>query len=320
MVHLAAAPEYVPFSTSLPFLTFIVPAPNGCNLRCPYCYIDRRNEAARSLDLAPEHYIRFIEQAARREKIGAICLQGYEPLLPESMPYTRAILAAGQRLDIPTSLVTNGTFLDRWVDELVELRPQKITVSLDAADPVTHDRSRGKIGAFEDALRGLRLAANDPVLQPVLALASILMPQKHQRLIDMPKLAANLNVDQWVVTILQEVGKDEIGGPVGDRRRIFQDLLTLRREAEKQGVRFVVDDEFGTLSEEDIDCDVIDINALRIRRFVQPSGTFRLLPTGQCSMGLDILKEVNSDTPRWIPGEMDAWDFIEDLRQAQPTA
>ncbi|MEM7213687.1 MAG: radical SAM protein [Pseudomonadota bacterium] len=259
-------------------------------------------------------------QAAMQEEIGAICLQGYEPLLPESMPYTRAILAAGQRLGIPTSLVTNGTYLDRWIDELAELQPHKITVSLDAADPATHDRSRGKIGAFEDAMRGLRLAADHPGLRPVLVLASILMPQKHQRLMGMPELAADLNVDHWAVTILQEVGKDEIGGPVGDRRRTFQDLLGLRREAEKHGVHFVVDDEFGTLSEEDIDRDVIDINALRIRRFVRPSGTFRLLPTGQCSMGLDILREVKSDTPRWIPGEMDAWDFIESLRQAQPSA
>ncbi len=315
MGHLAALPEHLPHSMALPILTFIVPAPAGCNLKCPYCYIDRRNEAARSLDLSPADYVRFIEQAAARETIGAICLQGYEPLLPESMPYTRAILAAGRRLGIPTSLVTNGTYLARWVDELAALQPHKIAVSLDAADPATHDRSRGKAGAFEDALLGLRLAAGNPVLRPVLVLASILMPQKHERLMGMPKLAVDLGVDHWVVTMLQEVGKEEIGGPVGDRRRTFQDLLTLRREAQRYEIDFVVDDEFGTLSEEDIDRDVIDINALRIRRFVRPSGTFRLLPTGQCSMGLDILKEVSADMLRWVPGEMDSWDFISLMRQ-----
>lgn len=320
MGHLAALPEHLSPSLASSILTFIVPAPNGCNLRCPYCYIDRRNEAARSLDLLPKDYVAFIEQTARREEIGAICLQGYEPLLPESFDYTRAILAVGQRLGIPTSLVTNGTYLDRWVDELAELRPHKITVSLDAADPAIHDRSRGKIGSFEDATRGLRLAADNSVLQPVLVLASILMPQKHERLIGMPDLAVDLNVQHWVVTILQQVGKDEIGGPVGDRRRTFQDLLILRRQAENYGINFVVDDEFGTLSEEDIDRDVIDINALRIRRFVRPSGTFRLLPTGQCSMGLDILKEVNPNTSRWIPGQMDAWDFIEEMRRNQISA
>lgn len=317
MAHIAAVPEHLPLSFDKSILTFIVPAENGCNLRCPYCYIDRRNEAARSLDLGPDAYVSFIEQCAVKEELGAICLQGYEPLLPESFAYTRAILEAGQRLGIPTSLVTNGTYLERWVDELAELCPHKITVSLDAADPATHDRSRGKVGAFEDAMSGIRLAAENPALQPVLTLASILMPRKHERLMGMSKLAADLKVNHWTVTILQEVGKDEIGGPVGDRRRTFQDLLALKREAEKHDLHFVVDDEFGTLSAEDIDRDVIDINALRIRRFVRPSGTFRLLPTGQCSMGTDILKEVGPDTPRWIPGAMDAWDFIENMRQKQ---
>ena len=133
----------------------------------------------------------------------------------------------------------------------------------------------------------------------------------------MPALAKELGVDHWVVTVLQEVGKDEIGGPVGDRRRIFADLLELKREAERHGIKFVVDDEFGTLSAEDLDRDVVDIKALRIRRLAQPAGVFRLLPTGQCSMGLDILKEVGPHTPVWSPDE-NAYDFIERMRQKKP--
>jgi len=317
-MHSAALPEHLPFTFEKSILTFIVPAPNGCNLRCSYCYIDRRNEAASRLDLTPDNYAEFIAQVAERDKVGAICIQGYEPLLPESFDYTQMILKVGKRLSIPTSLVTNGTNLALWIDELAELRPHKIAVSIDAADARTHDKSRGKVGAFEDAMRGLRLAAANPVLQPILTLASILMPQKHERLLGMPALAADLGIKHWVVTILQEVGKDEIGGPVGDRRRTFQ--VILKREAEKRGVHFVVDDEFGALSEEDIDRDVVDINALRIRRLARPAGTYRLLPTGQCSVGVDILKEVRPDTPRWVPGEMDAWEFIDSLRQNQPVA
>ena len=317
MGHVAAIPEHLPYSLDRPILTFIVPAPSGCNLACPYCYIDRRNEEATSVDLALDDYVRFIDEVTAQEDIGAICIQGYEPLLPESFAYTRAILEAGRQLGVPTSLVTNGTHLDHWIDELAELRPHKIAVSIDAADPATHDKSRGKIGAFEDAMRGLRLAAAHPTLQPVLTLASILMPQKHERLLGMPAIAEELGIDHWVVTILQQVGKDEIGGPVGDRRRIFSDLLLLRREAESRGINFVVDDEFGTLSEGDLGRDVIDIEALRIRRLAQPGGTFRLLPTGQCSMGMDILKEVGPHTPVWSRNE-NAHDFIERMRRKKP--
>ncbi|MDH3664491.1 MAG: radical SAM protein [Alphaproteobacteria bacterium] len=317
MTSVAALPEHLPPTLNKSILTFILPAPDGCNLRCPFCYIDRRNEAARALDLSPADYIAFIEQVEAREDVGAICLQGYEPLLPESFDYTRAILEAGRRLGIPTSLVTNGTYLERWIDELAELRPDKITVSIDSADPAVHDKARGKVGAFEDAMRGLRLAAGSEALQPVLTLASILMPQRHERLLGMPALAKKLGVKHWVVTVLNEVGVDEVGGPVGERRRTFRDLVILKREADRHGVDFVVDDEFGTLSDEDAERDVVDINALRIRRLAQPSGTFRLLPTGQCSMGLDILKEVKPNTPRWRPGVVDASDFIEEMRLQQ---
>lgn len=320
MGNIAALPEHLPLELDRLILTVIVPAPDGCNLSCPYCFIGRRNEEATSLDMEPRDYASFITQIAHANEIGAICIQGYEPLLPESFLYTKTILEVGWCFGIPTSLVTNGTNLDLWIDELAELCPHKIAVSIDAADARTHDKSRGKVGAFEDAMRGLRMAATNPVLQPVLTLASILMPQKHERLLGMPKLAADLGIKHWVVTILQKVGKDEIGGPVGDRRRTFQDLLILKRQAEKYGIDFVVDDEFGTLSEEDIDRDVIDIKLLRTRRLARPAGTYRLLPTGQCSVGVDILKEVRPDTPRWVPGEMDAWEFIDSLRRNQPAA
>lgn len=317
MSYVAALPHHLPNNFEDLVLTFIVPAPDGCNLNCPFCYIDRRNEAAKSLDLAPEDFAAFIKQVAAQEHVGAICLQGYEPLLPESFAYTQAILEAGKRLGIPTSLVTNGTYLERWIDDLASLQLDKITVSIDSADPATHDKARGKVGAFEDALRGLRLAAAHPTLRPVLTLASVLMPQKHERLLGMPALAAELGVKHWVVTVLNDVGKDEIGGPVGERRRTFQDLSILKREAERYGLDFVVDDEFGRLDPEDLERDVVDINALRIRRIARPSGTFRMLPTGQCSMGLDILKEVKPDTPRWRPGAQDAFDFIEEMRARQ---
>jgi hypothetical protein len=45
---------------------------------------------------------------------------------------------------------------------------------------------------------------------------------------------------------------------------------------------------------------------------------FRLTPSGQCSVGDDILKQVTPDTPRWVPGNMHAGDFLEMLgRQTQ---
>ncbi len=211
--------------------------------------------------------------------------------------------------------MTNGTYLSDRVDELAELGPARIAVSLDSHLAERHDRQRGVVGAFEMTVDGLRKAAANPVLREVTGVASVLVPKRRDQLIGMPALLAEFGIEHWTVTCLFKVAKgDAIGGPVGDRAKTFQDLLILQREAEKHGIEMTVDDEFGRLSEEDMNRGVVDINRLRIHRLQRPSGVFRLMPDGRCSIGTELLQEVADDTPRWIPGEEHAADFLQRVR------
>jgi MoaA/NifB/PqqE/SkfB family radical SAM enzyme len=242
--------------------------------------------------------------------VGAICIQGYEPLLPDSFTYTRAILTTGQRLGIPTSLVTNGTHLRQHVPALSKLRPERIAVSLDSAAAAVHDKARGKVGTFDDTLAGLNFAVSVPVLRKALVVTSILMPKKRERLMGMPKLLSELGIERWVVNALVKVGRGEkLGGPVGERRAILDDLLVLKAEADRYSIEMVVDDEFGRLSEDDYARELMDIEALRIKRLVQPEGVYRLVPSGHCSKGADILKPIHDKTPIWDP-KMNAGEFL----------
>src|SRR5215467_11607957 len=84
------------------FLTFVVPASSGCNLKCSFCLVRQRREITDTL-LREDDMSRFIREAAERAPIFALAIQGYEPLLPESLPYTQAVLATGQFLGLPTS-------------------------------------------------------------------------------------------------------------------------------------------------------------------------------------------------------------------------
>jgi len=122
-------------------MTVVVPARCGCDLSCPFCYIQQRSEEATVRDLTPLDYSRFISDVSG---LGHVCIQGYEPLLPDSFPYTQQILETGQRLGIPTSLVTNGTHLRQHVPALSKLRPARIAVSLDSAEAAVHDKARGQ--------------------------------------------------------------------------------------------------------------------------------------------------------------------------------
>src|SRR5215471_17184510 len=170
-------PDFEPSSAEGRLLTFVVPAPNGCNLKCSFCVVRQRREITETL-LRPEDMVRFIREAVERAPISALAIQGYEPLLPESLRYTQAILATGRFLGLPTSVVTNGTKLVDAIDLLTTLAPHKIAVSLDAASAEVHDRIRGLTGAWAATLGGIRRAIEVLIPKTRLVVASVLLPSK----------------------------------------------------------------------------------------------------------------------------------------------
>ena len=312
MVAHAAIPRDMAADT---VLTVVVPATSGCDLACPYCYIQQRKEISGAPPLGVVDYRRFFDESREGNERAVLCIQGYEPLLPEAFGYTATLLRAGRQHGRPVTFVSNGSHLVERVDELAELWPARVAISLDSHNPACHDRQRGVVGTFEKVVAGLRQAVASDEMRGVVEVASVLLPNRRDRLIGMPALLSDIGIERWTVTCLFKVAKgDAVGGPVGDRAMTFQDLLVLQREAEKHGIEMTVDDEFGRLSKKDMNRDVIDINRLRIHRLQRPSGVFRLMPDGRCSIGTELLQEVAEDTPRWIPGEEHAADFLQRVR------
>jgi MoaA/NifB/PqqE/SkfB family radical SAM enzyme len=317
-VGLQPQPDFDPDAEGV-FLTFVVPAPNGCNLDCSFCLVRQRKEIT-GTSLRPEDYARFIREVAARERIFALAIQGYEPLLPEALPFTRAILAAGRFLGIPASLVTNGVWLGQSVDLLKTLAPAKIAVSLDAASPEVHDRIRGVTGAWEAAVAGLRQAAAALTPQSLLVVESVLLPTRRSHLDDMPARLCDIGIDHWVINPVLRVGREAAGGPVAERTRLFRDLVILQEAADRAGVRLIVDDEFGNLG-----CDAaapfhLASRGVRVRTLPPHVTLYRLAPGGACSRGTDVLRQVTAATPCWQPSAAHAGDFIATLGGPAGTA
>jgi sulfatase maturation enzyme AslB (radical SAM superfamily) len=290
------------------FLTFVVPAANGCNLKCPICLIDQREEIRETL-LRPHDYVRFVREAADHLPIYAVGIQGYEPLLPDALPYTRPILEAGKNSGVPTTLVTNGVFLSDAIDLLAELTPSKIVISLDAASADIHDRVRGVTGAWAASVKGLRLATKALPLQTRLAVNSVLLPSKRQYLDDMPARLAEMGIDDWIVTPLIRVGRP-VGCPISPRTKLLQDLIRLQEAADRARIRLTVDDEFDHLSREADDASRRSLRSLCVRTLPENVELVRLTPNGQCSLGAEILRKMAPDAPRWTPGREHAADFL----------
>ena len=306
--------EYGPDCNGL-FLTFVVPAPDGCNLACPFCLVQQRHE------WTPDHFISvddlalFVRQTAERKPIAALAIQGYEPLLPGSLPHTTALLTTGKQLGVPAGLVTNGVLLAEAIDALSEAAPDAIAVSLDAGSADQHDRIRGVSGAWAAAVLGLEQAATRLPPWISLVVSSVLQPGKRRYLDALPARLRHLGVDYWIVNPLLRISRNGKSGLVDSADNIFRDLLVLQDAADRAGVGLIVDDEFDLLRHRAASMHEPALRPLHVR--TRPPGVeiLRLAPNGQCSFGHDILRQVTPDTPRWRPDRLNAGEFIDLVRR-----
>lgn len=129
-----------------------------CNLRCVHCYAAARAEQdPRELTTAEGRAL-LADLAALGSPV--ILFSGGEPLLREDLP-DLARFAVDQGLRAVVS--TNGTLL---TPELVAafrgIGLSYVGISLDGREE-THDRFRGREGAFAEALRGIRLCRDGGV-------------------------------------------------------------------------------------------------------------------------------------------------------------
>jgi MoaA/NifB/PqqE/SkfB family radical SAM enzyme len=123
-----------------------------CNLRCRMCYEWGENgsyfgkQSLEELDMAVVR--RVLEEA--RDKKPYLGLFGGEPLMYTHIDEVLHLVSEfGLKLDIPT----NGTFLEKYAELLVETKPQRLWISLDGPEEI-NDYQRGK-GVFRKVVDGI---------------------------------------------------------------------------------------------------------------------------------------------------------------------
>jgi len=165
-----------PGSQAVPMPTFVqLRLTNLCNLRCRMCgqwgdtgiyrgpsagLIPPSGDAGRLREvlglerqLSLEEYRRLLDDLTPFDPI--VSLFGGEPLLyRDVVPLAREV----KRRRLTLTMITNGSLLARYADELVEAGIDSIAVSFDG-HPGLHDRIRGQEGSFERAAEGVRAVA-----------------------------------------------------------------------------------------------------------------------------------------------------------------
>ena len=105
-------------------------------------------------DLSYTESCKVIDQIAEYAPL-ILVLSGGEPL------WRRDVFDLAQRAKrkgLRVALATNGTLVDEAMAERIrDAGIERVSISLDGADAVTHDGFRGHAGAFDAAMRGLKL-------------------------------------------------------------------------------------------------------------------------------------------------------------------
>jgi radical SAM protein with 4Fe4S-binding SPASM domain len=124
----------------------------ACNLTCQHCRAVPQRRLGPA-ELTTSRAFDLIDEIAKVAR-PVFVLSGGEPLF---RPDLFDIAAYGVETGFRMALATNGTLVDeRVAAKIADSGISRVAVSLDGADPVTHDRFRGQPGAHGLALRGLR--------------------------------------------------------------------------------------------------------------------------------------------------------------------
>lgn len=170
-----------------------------CNLKCKHCYsisadVDFPGE------LSTQEVFRVMDdiKAARSP---VLILSGGEPLLrPDIFDISKRAVDLG----FYTALSSNGTLIDaNLAGRIADIGYDYVGVSLDGLG-VTHDRFRGREGAFDAALAGLRECGRRRVKT---GLRFTMTQDNHHQLPDLIDLAVAEGIDKFYLSHLVYAGR-----------------------------------------------------------------------------------------------------------------
>lgn len=188
-----------PFKLIAPFLV-VWNYTNACNLKCQHCY----QKAKKPLpdELSTEEKLGVVQQLADNNVV-ALAFSGGEPLLAPDF-FEVAAYASQQHLYL--SLATNGTLLTKKnVNRIVEAGIRYVEISLDSANPHSHEHFRGVRGCWEKTLEGIRNAVEHEEL--FVCLATTITRYNHHEVPALIKLSERLGVKRFLAFNFIPTGK-----------------------------------------------------------------------------------------------------------------
>ncbi len=196
---------------AFPILSAKIKITGRCNLRCKMCALWREPlaGAARTDVMTSAKIAEILEQLTQRG-LRKVHFSGGEVLLRDDF---MSIVEHARTLGVQVNLTTNGTLLDKNVARaLVKHRVHTVAVSIDSADPKTHNRIRGNRAAWQDSVAGLALLHARRKAKgrgPKIAVNTVVTRESIEQLDALYRLLLEWHVDSWRLLPLDtEIKKD----------------------------------------------------------------------------------------------------------------
>ncbi len=187
----------------------------ACNLKCKHC----RAEATESFvkgELTTEQII-SVARDIRKFADPIMILTGGEPLVRKDFfEIARECTSIFSRV----ALATNGTLINNSLSEKIkDTGIQRVSISIDGSNKLTHDEFRGEKGSFDAAINGAKAITQSELS---LQINTTITKSNVDELEDILKLALKLKADAFHVFILVPVG---CGVEISDDQRLNPEKL-----------------------------------------------------------------------------------------------
>lgn len=145
------------FSVPEPPSFLFVHVNKRCNLRCQHCNFWTRNDSDKSNYLTWPRKAEIMQEFAEMSPDGVIVICGGESMLDLESYF--AITTECNRLKLRCMSVINGTRVQtaEIADRMMLEGPTEISISFNSHVEAVHDRTRGVPGAFQKAVKAVRL-------------------------------------------------------------------------------------------------------------------------------------------------------------------
>jgi radical SAM protein with 4Fe4S-binding SPASM domain len=158
-----------------------------CTHRCGFCYASAGPRGSRADEMSTDEVKRVIDRICDEAHVPTISFTGGEPTLRRDLP---EFIAHAKAKGMRVNLITNGIRCARpaYAASLKAAGLDSAQVSLEAADPETHDAITGVPGSFERSVRGVRnLRAADVHTHT----NTTICPENRDRVIELVDFAAD---------------------------------------------------------------------------------------------------------------------------------